>query len=530
MTILDSSSNVADADAVSRPRDQAKQHVNRYSICVILFITLSSAAYGYAGSIIATTLTQPSFFEYFELETRPDASTIIGLMNALYYVGGIIGSFTSGWSCNRFGRKITVICGNILILLSGALLAGSVHIGMFLAFRVMSGCGSFIILSSVPVWVAELSPPKIRGILTDIHAVFMMLGYTIACYCGLAFYFVEGNNQWRGALSIQTVLPVIILCGIRWMPESPRYLISKDRIEEARKIIFRMHSHPSDPEGLFAKWEFYQIRKQIELDKTFATSYVDIFKQPSMRKRALITVFLEFCLMSSGILVILNYGSIIWKSLGFNTVQILNFQCGFQLTGLVFNVVAMSFVDKIKRPHLIAGGFFATALVMAGETALQRFYLGSGERGGLIACATLILLFQVSYSLFLDGPTFFYVAEIWPSHVRSQGFAIAMATMSVTNLMWLQAAPTAFNSIGWRFYLFFICIPVVGSGIVLLFFKDTLHKPLEEIAAIFGDQDMVAVYQQELEQGHIPVDELDSEDMEKQRIEISGTVETVETA
>lgn len=154
--------------------------------------------------------------------------------------------------------------------------------------------------------MAELSPPRMRGIVTDIHAVFMMLGYTIACYCGLAFYFVEGNNQWRGALSIQTVLPVIILCGIYWMPESPRYLLSKDRIEEARDIIHRMHSHPSDPEDLFAKWEFYQIRKQIELDRTFATSYREIFKKPSMRKRALTTIFLEFCLMSSGVLTILS--------------------------------------------------------------------------------------------------------------------------------------------------------------------------------------------------------------------------------
>ncbi len=224
-----------------------------------------------------------------------------------------------------------------------------------------------------------------------------------------------------------------------------------------------------------------------------------------------------------------DYGSIIWKALGFNTVQILNFQCGFQLTGLVFNVVAMTFVDKVKRPHLIACGFFVTAVVMAGETALQSFYLGTDNRGGLIACATLILLFQTTYSLFLDGPTFFYVAEIWPSHVRSQGFAIAMATMSLTNLMWLQAAPTAFESIGWRFYLFFVCILVIGSVVVLLFFKDTLHKPLEEIAAIFGDQDMVAVYQQELEHGHIPVDEFEADEKSKLGLG-SGAIETVERA
>lgn len=165
---------------------------------------------------------------------------------------------------------------------------------------------AFVILSSVPVWVAELAPPKIRGILTDIHAVFMMLGYTIACYVGLGFYFVQGGNQWRGAMSLQMVLPAVVLCGIYWMPESPRYLLSKDRIEEARAIIHRMHSDPSDPTDEFAKREFYQMQKQIALDITFKTSYWEIFTRPSMRKRALTTILLEFCLMSSGVLVILS--------------------------------------------------------------------------------------------------------------------------------------------------------------------------------------------------------------------------------
>lgn len=163
-----------------------------------------------------------------------------------------------------------------------------------------------VILSSVPIWVAELAPPRLRGILTDLHAVMMMVGYTLACYVGLGFYFVTGNNQWRGPIALQMALPVIILCGLYWLPESPRYLLSKDRVEEAREIIFRMHSSPDDPEQEFARREFFQMKKQIRLDAKFATSYWSLFKTPSMRKRLAITVFLEFALMSSGVLVILS--------------------------------------------------------------------------------------------------------------------------------------------------------------------------------------------------------------------------------
>lgn len=120
---------------------EKKQHVNTYSLFVILFITLSSAAYGYAGSIIATTLTQPSFIEYMKLDTAPNANSLIGAMNTLFYLGGIVGSFFSGWCSNKYGRKASVTIGNAMILISGALLTGSVNPAMYIVFRFFSGFG-----------------------------------------------------------------------------------------------------------------------------------------------------------------------------------------------------------------------------------------------------------------------------------------------------------------------------------------------------------------------------------------------------
>ncbi|KAJ5131991.1 hypothetical protein N7448_006149 [Penicillium atrosanguineum] len=478
-----------------------RQHVNVYSAAVIFFITLSSAAYGYAGSVIATTLTQPSFITHMELDTATNAESIEGAMNALFYTGGVFGSFFAGWSSKKFGRKFSTGFGNALLVISGACMTASINPTMFIAFRFVSGFGSMVIVASVPIWVAELVPPRLRGLLTDVHAVMMMVGYTLACYVGLGFYFVKGSSQWRGPIALQMALPVIILSGLYWMPESPRYLLSTDRHEEARDIIFRMHSSPLDPEHEFARREFFQMKKQILLDAGFATSYWSLLKKSSMRKRLAMTVFLEFVLMSSGILVILNYGSIIWKSLGFDTVQILNFQCGFQLAGFVFNVIAMTFVDRVRRPWLIAGGLLGCGALVGILTALQSFYLGTENRAGLGACVAVIFLFQATFSLTLDGPTYFYIAEIWPSHVRSQGFAIAMAVLSATNLMWLQATPYAISTISWRWYLVFTCIPGTAAVLVIIWFKDTRNKPLEEIAGMFGDDDMVAVYQRELNNG-----------------------------
>lgn len=133
-----------------------------------------------------------------------------------------------------------------------------------------------------------------------------MFGYALACYVGLGFYFVSGDNGWRGPLGLTMVLPAINLSGLYWMPESPRYLLAKDRVEEAWAIVKRLHSPEHGGDHEFAKREFYQMRKQIEIDTKLATSYWGIFTTPSLFRRAWTTMLLEFCLMSSGVLVILS--------------------------------------------------------------------------------------------------------------------------------------------------------------------------------------------------------------------------------
>jgi MFS family permease len=169
----------------------------------------------------------------------------------------------------------------------------------------------------------------------------------------------------------------------------------------------------------------------------------------------------------------------------------------------------MTFVDRVKRVWLISFGLLACALSMATEMILQRFYLSTTNKHGLAAAAAMIFIFQMTFSLFLDGATYFYVAEVWPSHLRPQGFAIGMATLCLTNMTWLLAAPTAVAHIGWKFYLCFVCVPAVAAVVVFFWYPDTLHKPLEEIAAMFGDIEGVAVSHQDLdgETSEIMVDE-----------------------
>jgi len=286
-------------------------HIKPYTVFLLCFLGSGSASMGYAASIIATTLTQPSFHNAMHLDRASNATALVGATMGLYYTGGVFGGLASGYISHKFGRKMCALIGALLVLIPSALLTASVDMGMFITFRFFVGWGSFQLLAAIPVWMAELVPPKRRGMLVAIHPVMVNFGYTVASYTGIGFYYYKngGNNQWRGPIGLTMAFPAILLAGMYWMPESPRYLLSKGRTEEAWNIIHKLHSDPKDSNDTFAKREFYQIQRQMQLDnslsaKTTLGNFVSMFKKPSMRKRAFMSMFLTFSQMSSGALVI----------------------------------------------------------------------------------------------------------------------------------------------------------------------------------------------------------------------------------
>lgn len=123
------------------PRRPTKVRANAYAVRICILISLSSFAYGYAGAIIATTLTQPSFTAAMGLDTASNEASLVGAINGLYYAGGMFGAFTGGWLSNQWGRKMSALVGNTILLISAAVMTGGVNVAMFIAFRFCSGIG-----------------------------------------------------------------------------------------------------------------------------------------------------------------------------------------------------------------------------------------------------------------------------------------------------------------------------------------------------------------------------------------------------
>jgi Sugar (and other) transporter len=143
--------------------------------------------------------------------------------------------------------------------------------------------------------------------LVDLHAVFLIIGYTVQGWVGFGFYFWKsgGNNTWRVPLALQCAWPLLLLGGLYWVPESPRWLIMNDRLDEAKAILQRLHSTSKDStDDEYALAEFYQIQKQVLIDRTLGSSWVHMFKKPSYRKRAFLAIGTTGIIQCSGVLVI----------------------------------------------------------------------------------------------------------------------------------------------------------------------------------------------------------------------------------
>ena len=143
------------------------------------------------------------------------------------------------------------------------------------------------------------------GGLVELHAVFFILGFAVASWVGFGFSFwTTSGDAWRPPLAIQAFWSLLGLIALYWIPESPRWLVMKDREEEAQAILFRLHSDPSDSEHEFARAEMYQIQKQIRVDRTLGNSWKRMFTKRSYLKRVAMACGLTFFIQSSGDLVI----------------------------------------------------------------------------------------------------------------------------------------------------------------------------------------------------------------------------------
>ncbi|KAI9870980.1 MAG: hypothetical protein M1830_003560, partial [Pleopsidium flavum] len=433
---------------------------------------------------------------------------IIGATSGLFSAGGLIGALVMGWMCDARGRKAALAISTIVALVGGALQAGSAHIAMFLVARFLTGFGVGMLVTLVPIFQAEIAPPASRGFLVAQHGVILVVGYSIAGWVGFASYYAANPQfQWRFPLALQALWPMLMLSVLPWVPESPRWLLLQRRRDEAWKIVARLHLGADDPDQVFAREEFYQMSRQVETDRVLYENetLMDLFRKPSYRKRMICGFLTMFAAESSGILVIYNYSVILYEGLGYKGSTPLLLSAAYVSCAAVGNYICSLLIDRVGRVRLLGTslhlkktipriddalviGLIGCLCCLCFEAALDAQYTGTTNASGLRAGVFFLFLYISFYGVCIDATTFVYCSEIFPTHIRPKGMAFSIAILFLATIPYLEAAPTAFAEVGWKYYLLFILLTVINIPIIYYYFPETKGLSLEEINEKFGDE------------------------------------------
>lgn len=247
------------------------------------------------------------------------ATNIIGLVNGLFALGAGIGAIAQGYTSDWLGRRMATFAATIFCLVGAALTAGAVNIPMLVAARMLHGIGVGQLVTLSPLYITEVAPPKSRGAL--LGGFTGAIGLGVSCVTWISFgtyYATDKTVQWRTPLALSVAGPLVQAIGIWFVPESPRWLVWKDRKEDALAVIRRLHQVPgSDSRDEFAEAEFLQVCQQVAFDKQHEISYWQMFARPQWRRRTVLAMFMLFASQSTGVLGIANYKTLIFAQLGY---------------------------------------------------------------------------------------------------------------------------------------------------------------------------------------------------------------------
>lgn len=225
--------------------------------------------------------------EYFNEPTGSTLSVFtsimtLGSLGALPFIPPI---------CDKLGRKFGIIIGSVIVLLGVGLQTGANSFDMFIAGRFVIGFGMAITLGAAPILLAELAHPQHRAIITTLMGVAWFIGSFTASWVTFGTLRIQSHWSWRLPSLLQCACTLFILPMMYWVPESPRFLIDKDKTDEAKNILVKYHAEGDEHDEL-VHLEYQEIYTTLQLDKHLgkSTSYADFLRTPGNRKRVMLVI------------------------------------------------------------------------------------------------------------------------------------------------------------------------------------------------------------------------------------------------
>ncbi|WP_280644664.1 MULTISPECIES: sugar porter family MFS transporter [unclassified Dysgonomonas] len=454
--------------------------MKKYNISYLVFIAFISALGGYLfGYDWVVVGGAKPFYEIFFNIT--DAPSMQGWVMSSAILGCLIGVTISGSLADKYGRKPLMLIASV-IFIAAALGTGWVDsISWFIVYRLLGGIGIGIASNVAPMYIAEISPPDIRGRFVSINQLTIVLGILSAQIVNwlIADPVTPGENiltSWNGQMGWRwmfwagAVPATLYLLFIFFIPESPRWSATHRLYDKAENVFARIGGQS------FARTQISDLKKALLSDTdTSKVNYRLLFKG-KMPKILLIGIVIAVFQQWCGINVIFNYAQEVFSSAGYSVSDILMNIVITGVTNVIFTFVGMYLVDRIGRRALLLFGAIGLCMIYAVLGACYYFQISG------FAVLMLVVMAIACYAMTLAPITWVVISEIFPNKIRGMAMAVSTFALWTACFILTFTFPILNSSLGayGTFWLYgLICL--LGFVFTKKYLPETKGKSLEQI-------------------------------------------------
>lgn len=457
--------------------------LNRYALFAALLASTNSILLGYDIGVMSGAVL-------YIKDNLKISSTQVEILVGSLNVCSLVGSLAAGKTSDYIGRRYTIVLAAATFFIGAILMGLAPSYPFLMAGRIIAGIGVGYALMIAPVYTAELSPAMNRGLLSSFPEIFITVGILLGYISNYALSYLPQHLNWRLMLGIAALPSVAIGIGVTSMPESPRWLVMKGRVQEAKTVLIRTSQNEEE-----ANLRLAEITKAASVSAQWAGKgvWTELLVHPtrSVRRILIAAIGMNFFMQASGNDAVVYYTPEVFKAAGIHKrKQLVVITIIMGISKASFVLLSALYLDRFgRRPLLLLGTIGMTISLAALGLGSKFLEHSSTKPTWAIALSVLAVCADVSFFSIGLGPiTWVYSSEVFPLRLRAQGTSLAVSV----NRLVSGAVAMSFLSISKEITfggMFFVLSGIMATATVFFYFwiPETKGKTLEEIGALFED-------------------------------------------
>ncbi|KAE9398919.1 MFS general substrate transporter [Gymnopus androsaceus JB14] len=469
-------------------RDWWRDRGLRMNTAWVVLLYLGGFLTGYDSGLLTGLQAMPQWNKAF----NNPSGTRLGFITASLYIGQILPSFIIPWLCDTYGRKVVILCGSIGCVVGAITACFAQTETMFIAGRVIIGVFCVAPFISCTCLINELVHPRLRGISSGLSMTSYSLGKVIAAWLTFGCIYWDSDWSWRLPTLFEASGPVILIIAMIFCPESPRFLVSKGRDEEALRILAKYHAN-GEREDELVQQECREISMYIQRDRANSIgSWRSLVATSGNRHRMMIMCISASGYAFTGVSLITLYLAPMVRSAGItNSAQIAIINGALSLFNLLFCFVGGLCVDRVGRRSLFlisTTGIFVTYVMIIGLAA--EFSRSANPSIG-IAFVVVLFLCCGTYDIAWVALDQCYSAEVLTFSIRGKALSFKNAMRTVCLAVGGFVNPIGLGALQWKFYFVYLIAQAIYLFLIWWLFLETKGRTIEQVSMLFEPEEPV---------------------------------------